>query len=113
MTDIGGVLQGYCPACGSRSLWVMDGRITCSRLECPRFTAVDELLADRETAHIVQFDADTFTVRHPLIERLDDALMRCKLHQYIAGLAGPPVKPGRYRATTTPGGVGWRFEELT
>jgi hypothetical protein len=107
------VVDGYCPACGSQSLWLWNSaKVTCQRIGCPRPTAVDELLADCETAHVVQVDADTFTVRHPLIERLDDALMRCQLHHYIAGLPGPPVKPGRYRVSADLG-VGWRFEELT
>ncbi len=50
-------------------------------------------------------------VRHPLRERLDDALMACKLHEHIASLAGPPVRPGRYRSRKTAAG-GWGWEAL-
>ncbi|GAA0374812.1 hypothetical protein GCM10009530_26670 [Microbispora corallina] len=96
--------------CG-RTLFVADGGyITCSYLHCPRPTAVADLLEDRETEHIVQFHAETFTVRHPLRERLDDALMSCDLHDHIHGLDGPPVRPGRYRARNSDGR--WTWEVL-
>jgi hypothetical protein len=52
----------------------------------------------------------TFTVRHPLRERLDDALMECALHDMTAGLDGPPRRPGRYRVTVA--GGGWSWEPL-
>lgn len=95
MTDI----DGYCPMGCGRTLFVgEDGYITCSFIECPRREAVSLILADRETEHIVMFSNTAFTVRHPLRERLDDALMECQLHEHIAGLSGPPVQPGRYRA---------------
>jgi hypothetical protein len=92
-------IAGYCPACGWESLTRANGgRVTCGRLECQRPTAADEILADSETEHVVHLFAGTFTIRHPLRERLDDQLMRCDLHDHIASLAGPPAAPGRYRA---------------
>lgn len=93
-------VAGRCPMGCGETLFLGDGGyITCSFIRCPRPDAVADLLADRETEHIVLFGEDGFTVRHPLRERLDDALMECRLHEYIASLSGPPVKPGRYRAT--------------
>lgn len=101
-------ITGYCPMGCGQTLFVADGgHITCSFIRCPRPTAVDDLLEDRETEHIVQFDAETFTIRHPLKERLDDALMDCKLHADVQGLNGPPVAPGRYRAFRVNGGWDW------
>lgn len=95
-------IAGYCPMGCGRTLFVGEGGyVTCSLIGCPRPDAVADILADRETEHVVKFDADTFTVRHPLRERLDDALMTCDLHEYIAGLPGPPIRPGQYRARTT------------
>jgi len=95
MTDV----QGFCPMGCGQTLSAMDGgHITCRHIDCPHPTAVDEILADRETEHLVVFSESAFTVRHPLRERLDDALMECQLHEHIAGLSGPPTAPGRYRA---------------
>lgn len=106
-----GTVRGYCPACGWPSLFIgAAGHIACSRIDCPRPTAVDEILADRETEHVVQFDPGEFTVRHPLRERLDDTLMDCPLHHHIAGMDGPPVRPGRYRAREN--GDRWTWEAL-
>ena len=104
-------VRGHCPACGWASLFVGEGGyLTCSRLECPRPDAAHAILADRETEHIVQFDDTGFTVRHPLRERLDDALMRCDLHLHCASLPGPPDAPGRYRAVARDGD--WLFQRL-
>lgn len=104
-------ITGYCPMGCGRTLFLADGGYpTCTYIRCPRPDAVSDLLEDRETEHIVVFGDDTFTVRHPLRERLDDALMECKLHEHIAGLDGPPVRPGRYRARTASGG--WTWEPL-
>jgi hypothetical protein len=97
--------------CGS-TLFLADGNfVTCSRLGCPRPDAVSDLLDDRETEHIVQLGPGTFTVRHPLRERLDDALMECQLHNHIHGLDGPPVTPGRYRARRH--GESWSWEVMS
>ena len=80
-------VTGYCPMGCGRTLFLADGGyVTCSYIHCPRRGAVADLLADREISHIVQLGEDTFTVRHPLRERLDDALMTCTLHEHIAGL---------------------------
>jgi hypothetical protein len=91
-------VDGYCPMGCGRTLFLADGVVVCSWQQCPRRDAVTDLLADKETEHVVQFGADTFTVRHPLRERLDDALMDCELHDDLAAMAGPPVRPGKYRA---------------
>ena len=93
-------VQGYCPACGGESLFLADeGYITCSRLGCPKPTAVSDLLADCETEHIVVFDEGGFVVQHPMRERLEAELFECGLHRDLIELHGPPVKPGRYRVS--------------
>lgn len=94
-----GIVAGYCPMGCGRTLFLGEGgTITCSYLRCPDRLAVDRILADAESEHIVEFERSTFTIRHPLRERIDDELLRCALHEYVAGLDGPPVRPGRYRA---------------
>lgn len=101
-------VHGNCPACGRQSLFVAkDGYITCGRVDCPRPDAATGILSDAETCHVVVLDETAFTIRHPLIERLDDALMQCSLHEYLAGLDGPPAAPGRYRVTGQPGKLAW------
>ncbi len=96
--DVGAVL-GYCPmGCGTTLHLVDGGHVTCTFVGCPDPEAVTTLLAERETEHLVTFHTNTFTVRHPLRERLDDALMRCELHDYCFNLDGPPAAPGLYRA---------------
>lgn len=104
-------IHGWCPmGCGKTLFVGAGGHVTCSYIPCPRPTAVDELLADRETEHVVEFKRRTFTVRHPLHERLDDALMGCKLDEHIRQLDGPPVQLGRYRATRHNGR--WAFTSV-
>ncbi len=91
-------VQGHCPmGCGRTLFLGAGGHVTCSWIGCLRPTAVDDLLNDSESEHVVVLKARTFTVRHPLRERLDDALLTCSLDEWIAGLAGPPAQPGRYR----------------
>lgn len=105
-------VTGYCPMGCGRTLFLADGGyVTCSYLHCPRRDAAADLLGDKETEHIVQFGGGTFTVRHPLRERLDDALMACELHEHIASLDGPPVRPGRYRARGA--GAKWSWEAVS
>lgn len=94
-------LAGYCPmGCGATLFHAAGGHITCAHIRCPRPTAVDELLDDRETEHVVQIGETAFVVRHPLRERLDGALIQeCTLHEYLRSRSGPPAQPGRYRVT--------------
>lgn len=104
-------LTGFCPACGREGLVTGEGGgITCFAAGCPRPTAVTELLADRETAHIVMFDQRGYTIRHPLWERLDDALMTCSLHAYCLLNRQPD---GRYRASQTGTARRWAWEPIT
>jgi Family of unknown function (DUF6085) len=106
-------VQGYCPMGCGRTLFLADGGyVTCSCVHCPRPDAVADILDDRESGHIVDFSEHGFTIRHPLRERLDDALMECALHEYCEAMAGPPVRPGRYRATRS-SGKPWAWEAIS
>lgn len=90
-------IAGYCPMGGRKTLAIEHGQITCTDPQCPRPTAAAEILADHEPEHIVTLHRGTFTVRHPLRERLDDALMTCPLHAWIRAQNQPPRPLGRYR----------------
>lgn len=48
--------------------------------------------------HIVRSDGETFTLQHPLAERLKGDLFDCDIHAHIA--AGEPLEEGRYRVLT-------------
>ncbi len=103
-------VKGYCPmGCGETLFLGSGGYVTCSYVKCPNPTALSDILNDRETAHIVTFDEDAFTIRHPLRERLNDELMTCDLHRYCADLDGPPPQLGRYRVIDKDEPNGWRF----
>jgi ribosomal protein S27AE len=77
-----------CPACGEESI-VYDEmnthRLHCTNIHCPRMMAVQEILAEpQRTDHLVVINTDGYSVKHPLIERLDDKLPHCKLASYVA-----------------------------
>lgn len=112
-------VQGHCPmGCGETLFLGSGGYVTCSWFSCPRPDAASLLLEQTETDHVVEFaDDDTFTIMHPLRERLEGELMACPLHAYLVGLVGPPVAAGRYHASylgsSGPGELGhWEFEEI-
>ena len=111
-------VQGHCPmGCGQTLFLGASGFITCATLECPRPDAASLLLEEQETDHVVDFhDDDTFTVMHPLRERLDGELSDCPLHKHLVGLTEAPVTPGRYRVSYLgaggPDGQLWEFEEI-
>jgi hypothetical protein len=103
-------VAGCCPmGCGETLFLGHGGHVTCSWHRCPDPMAVDGILDDRETEHVVTFTEEHFTVRHPLRERLGD-MASCSLHRWIAALPGPPVMPGVYRARRD--GYAWSFEPL-
>ena len=101
-------IAGYCPmGCGQTLFLGSGGRITCSNHGCSRSDAVDELLAERETEHIVLLEEGTFSIQHPLRERLDGALFECSLHEWLSSQDGPPEAPGQYRVREPYGDSLW------
>lgn len=74
------------------------GVIRCLAKDCPTPEAAQKILASPETDDIVVFGADSFTVLHPLRERLGD-LFSCEIHDACSRLDGPPEnRTGRFRA---------------
>ena len=109
-------VQGYCPmGCGQTLFLADELRVTCCWSACPNPTAVDQILGDPETEHLVDFTAAGFTILHPLRERLDDdqgGLWGCALHRHIEALIGPPAATGRYR-TMLNGAYAWTYERVS
>lgn len=79
--------------------------------ECPEPYAVQWLLDDPETEHIVEIRPQDFTAQHPLRERLEGYLFECEVNDYLHNLPGAPVEPGRYRMTKTYDS--WVYERLS
>jgi hypothetical protein len=93
---------GYCPSCGQDKLTVAasGGAIVCHHFGCAEPTAVHDILRDREVQHIVTFTEDGWTLRHPLIERIDDRLVNCDVHEMLAELTQTDrLEPGRWRVS--------------
>jgi hypothetical protein len=101
--DIEGV---FCPMGCGQTLHLMAGNmICCLAPDCPDKGAAQKILSDPESEHIVVFGPDSFTVRHPLRERLGD-LITCDMHTACTLLPGPPEgRTGQYRARLTESGL--------
>lgn len=116
-------IAGYCPmGCGQTLFVGARGHVTCSLVGCPNPCAVDELLQDRETEHVVSYaENGRWNAQHPLRERLNGELLDCPIHRALA--AALPRKPGRYRVKVhhadadsepyRPGDAGLDFEPIT
>lgn len=101
-------VAGFCPmGCGTTLTLMCDGHIACKKLTCPSPFAVSQILMDQETEHLVTFTETSFTVTHPLRERVDTATHGCTLPEYVEGLDRPPVEPGVYRALEVGGDWIW------
>lgn len=98
-------VEGYCPmGCGHTLMVVAgEGRITCLDPNCPRPTAVHEILV-QETEHVVNFGENSYNLLHPLRERVDGQLLECKVGDFLAELDGPLFPPGRYKLRLLDGG---------
>ncbi|MFJ4828439.1 DUF6085 family protein [Streptomyces sp. NPDC088747] len=108
-------VQGHCPGCGGTSLYVGSrGLLHCPLGGCPRSDAAHVILADGETEHVVKLNADGWIVRHPLRERIGDALMTCTLNTYLWEV-DQPEELGTFRARREDNGGGevWSWERVT
>ena len=99
--------------CGE-TLVLDEGVIRCTNGDCPAPAAVSEIIADGETGHVVALRRTDFSIKHPLRERLDDALLDCPLHDDLEALDGPPHPPGTYRVSAIEGSPhgGWTWTRL-
>lgn len=107
-------INGYCPACGAAEL-IMDyatANLRCDARGCPRPDAAHEILQDAQTEHVVTFTDDGFTLKHPIKERLDDDLLRCVVHRWIAD-HNPELNPGHYRVILDGPGSWLTYEGIT
>ena len=91
-------VKGNCPmGCGGTLFLGSGGYVTCAWSRCPNPTAMADLMLDHaEAHHVVNVGDETWTIQHPMRERLNGELFECPLHTFMAGLSGPDRKPGRY-----------------
>lgn len=78
-TDAVHQVAGYCPACGGVLAVDETGVITCTERACPDALAAHKILGESETEHLVEIDDHGFHVKHPLRERIDNALLTCEV----------------------------------
>jgi hypothetical protein len=84
--------------CGQTLHLMPSAMISCLAEGCPDQGAAQKILSEPEHRDIVVFGEDSFTVLHPLCERLGD-LFACEVHGACTRLDGPPDgRTGRYRA---------------
>lgn len=87
-----------CPmGCGATLHLMPVGVIRCLARKCPEPMAASMILADEETEHVVVYKGGTYVVRHPLRERIGDALVECELAAAVFCLSDHPQQDGRYR----------------
>lgn len=105
------LVAGQCPmGCGEQLILGEGRQLCCVHSKCPRPTAAAEILADTETGHVVTVTLDgQFAIRHPLRERLDDALLSCQLHVFMENDEKFWLAAGCYRAAGEPD---WSFTRL-
>lgn len=106
-------IRGYCPMGCGQTLMAEEGRaenqVVCWSGSCPEPLAVQRILEDPETEHVVQFSGGGFTILHPVRERLDNKLLACELHLFCMDFSGPPDgRGGTFRAMQE--GEGWVLE---
>jgi hypothetical protein len=105
------ILSGLtCPACGTGYLRVTANRILCAYGDCPRPAAAAELLSEQQgTDHIVVLHPGSYSVKHPLIERLDDALLHCWLGRQVDEFGEQWLADSRYETGVLESGVPYRM----
>lgn len=101
----------YCPMGCGETLYTIFSGIRCASENCPRPNAAHEILNDSETEHVVKFEEASFSVKHPLRERLGGDLFACELHEKLRMLEEAPVPPGKYRVFLGENGK-WGFVKL-
>ncbi|AON96942.1 hypothetical protein BI081_gp165 [Mycobacterium phage Tonenili] len=100
-------VDGYCPACGRKSLGVRTSAIRegselrCFYPDCPDPEVVAKLLSDPEIHHVLEVkEGGRWTLQHPLRERIEGGLFDCPLAAVITrqfACFNHSFEPGRYR----------------
>ena len=107
--EIAPEVQGFCPmGCGETLRIAPRGEIFCGNLpNCPDPRAVEKILADPETSHVIRVDYSGWTLKHPLRERVDNGLLDCNDSRMMEDVLDLGV--GTYRSVVVNGRHGWHY----
>ena len=109
MTHQNHPVDGRCPSCGYGLLVLDDMVLRCTNPSCAEPDAAQRILADGDPLHVARIhENETFTMRHPLIERLDNRLMECELFDLISAAlrqGGVVPEPGDYKVALVEDGT--------
>jgi hypothetical protein len=89
-------IVGHCPVCGRQTLRLKrGGLIHCANTACVNRVAVTALLGTKEIEHtIVVRDDESWTLQHPLRERISGDLFECRFHDEVNLDIGNGACPG-------------------
>lgn len=91
-------VAGHCPmGCGQKLALDRDAKVYCQNPMCPDQHAMHTIMADSETEHLVYVESAGWTVRHPLRERIGNALDECEVTKLMQRMGAAPLAPGTYR----------------
>lgn len=100
-----------CPACGKEKLHLMPGgNIHCLAKGCPQPEAAYLILRDGELEHIVHIEHPdgSWTIKHPLRERINDGLFNCIIPALIYSEGKDEGYYRVLRDDNSPDGVFWQ-----
>lgn len=73
-------IKGFCPMGCGRTLHVKEeGAVYCGWPGCPNPEAAGLMLMEKETEHVGILHDSTFTLKHPVRERISGDIMSCQL----------------------------------
>lgn len=82
--------------------------ITCEDPNCRNPKAVTVILRDDSPGeHIVELYDETFSIQHPLEERIYGSLFNCGMHAWLQEQSEPPQPTGRYRVRFGASSITW------
>lgn len=90
------IVRGYCPMGCGQSLILEGARVRCEDFACSNPEAVQRILDNPETEHIVRISLGDVSVKHPLRERVEDDLFECPIFHTVTREAYA-YDPGTYR----------------
>lgn len=103
------MINGYCPqGCGETLDVNAAGNVMCVNATCPEPYTIADILQDPETEHIITCYSDSWSMKHPLRERLNDELLTCAAGEEVSETAYL-MDIGTYRLS---GGPDWVWEHI-